>query len=57
MTKIKLLKTVKELEKISLRDDPNASKEAHHMADKALLEFIGDERISHAFAIIYKCYA
>ena len=57
MTKIELLKKLKELEKLSLHDDPNAPEEAHHMADKALLEFIGDEEISQVFASIYKWYA
>ena len=56
MTKNELLKRLKELEKLSLQDDPNAPEEAHHMADKALLEFIGDEEISQAFASIYKWY-
>jgi hypothetical protein len=57
VTKNELLKKLKELEELSLQDDPNSPEQAHHMADKALLEFIGDEEISQAFASIYKWYA
>lgn len=57
VTKNEILKKLKGLEELSQQDDPNAPEEAHHMADKALLEFIGDEDISQAFASICKWYA
>jgi len=43
LTKIELLKKLKELEKLSLRDDPHASKEAPHLYGSSISQPIPSE--------------